>query len=257
MKSPESNIEWKKWGDTDPLWGVATWEGKDKAGKDPWTDEEFYKLGEMDWRDFFAHWQKYGVDDQSCLEIGCGTGRITMQLAKHFKETRAVDVSEGMIAYAQTRIKDPSVKFLVSDGIRLPGEDGSVTAVFSSHVFQHFDSLGYASQNFAEISRVLKPGGSMMIHLPIFQWHPETPRIFIKLIQIRKHIKNSTMWIRRRLIQSGLSKPMMQSLKYPIDYFYKYLPLYGFTNIEISLFSVKSNGGVHPFVFAQKDELIK
>ena len=99
MKSkwvPESNIEWKKWGEKDPLWGAASCPGKERDGTDPWTDEEFYELGEADWQDFIAHWRKYGVDNRSCLEIGCGAGRITLHLAKHFQNTYAVDVSEGM-----------------------------------------------------------------------------------------------------------------------------------------------------------------
>ena len=55
-QTPESNIEWQKWGDVDPLWGVAAWVGRERQGRAPWTDEEFYKLGEMDWQDFFTHW---------------------------------------------------------------------------------------------------------------------------------------------------------------------------------------------------------
>ena len=178
------------------------------------------------------------MENQSCLEIGCGAGRITMQLAKYFQNTCAV-------------------MFLVSDGISLPNEDDSCTAVFSSHVFQHFDTLEHVSQYFAEISRVLKPGGSMMIHLPVFQWHPDTPRIFMKLIQTRKYIANAAMYFRRRLIQHGPAKPMMQNMVYPIKFFYNVLPVYGFMNIEISIFSVKSNGGIHPFVFARKGQLLK
>ncbi len=199
--------------------GVATWVGKDKTGKEPWTDEQFYKLGEMDLEDFLAHWHKYGVDNRSCLEIGCGAGRITKQLAKHFEVTLAVDVSEAMIAYAQNRIQGTTAIFLVSDGVRLPSEDNSVTAVFSSHVFQHFVSLQYAYHHFSEISRILKPGGTMMIHLPIFQWPPEMPRFLVKMIRIRKNIANMAIWFRQKLIERDLAKPMMQSLNLPDRFF--------------------------------------
>jgi SAM-dependent methyltransferase len=249
---PKSNLEWKLWGKRDPLWGVASWAGKDRQGTDPWTDEEFYKLGETDWQDFLSHWRKYGVDNKSCLEIGCGAGRITMHLAENFQATFTVDVSEGMIAYASQRIKNPLVRFFLVDGTKLPKEDNSVTAVFSAHVFQHFDSLSYASKCFAEISRVLKQGGSMMVHLPIYQWHPEMPRIFLTLYKVRKRYEAVNAWVRRRLMQQGLSKPIMRSLSYPIDFLFDTLPEYGFTDIEISIFPVKSNNSIHPFVFARK-----
>ena len=71
-KEPESNIEWKHWGKTDPLFGVAAWPGKGKNDVTPWTNEEFYKLGETDWNIFYALWQSYGLNQESCFEIGCG-----------------------------------------------------------------------------------------------------------------------------------------------------------------------------------------
>ncbi len=82
MHKVSSNIEWRRWGDTDPLWGVAAWSGKEKDSADPWTAAEFFKLGELDWQDFLLHWERYGVEPASCLEIGCGGERITTHLAK-------------------------------------------------------------------------------------------------------------------------------------------------------------------------------
>src|SRR5258708_2555315 len=100
MTELKSNTEWKQWGKDDPLWGVASWDGKQKGGASPWTDEEFYALGESDWQDFLRHWRQYGIDTRSCLEIGCGAGRITRQLAKSFDRVYGVDVSEDMIRRA-------------------------------------------------------------------------------------------------------------------------------------------------------------
>jgi SAM-dependent methyltransferase len=250
--APDSNIEWKKWGVTDPLWGVSTWPGKERGGFDPWTDDEFYQMGKADWNDFLIHWKQYGVDNDSCLEIGCGAGRITMHLASFFQKTFAVDVSEGMLSYAKDHIKNPSVSFILTDGICLPKESDSVSAVFSTHVFQHFDTLSYASEYFSEISRILRPGGTMMIHLPIYLWHPATPKLFITLLQARSHFEFIWVWIKRRLIQRGLSGPITRRLAYPIDYFFSVLPPLGFSNIELSMFSVSRIGGIHPFIFARK-----
>lgn len=70
MKELSSNQEWKKWGEDDPLFAVASWQGKNKEGDAPWTDEEFYNLGMSDWSDFQVRWEKYGVNKESCLEIG-------------------------------------------------------------------------------------------------------------------------------------------------------------------------------------------
>ncbi|RPH60947.1 MAG: class I SAM-dependent methyltransferase [Chloroflexi bacterium] len=252
-RAPESNLEWKKWGEKDPLWGVAAWQGKEKNGASPWTDDEFYRLGEADWQDFFDHWKMYGVDTRSCLEIGCGAGRLTLPNSRTFEQTIAVDVSEGMLDYARQHVASPSVTFQLVDGIQLPCADGSVSAIFSAHVFQHFDTLEYATSYFAEILRALAPGGSMMIHLPICEWPYLTPRLSRRIYDWRIRLEDAKAWVRRRLLERGLSRqPIMRALSYPLQYFYYTLPRLGFEQMEIMIFPVKSNGGYHPFVLARK-----
>jgi SAM-dependent methyltransferase len=126
----KSNAEWELWGKDDPLWGVASWANKQKDGASPWTEAEFYALGESDWMDFQRHWQQYGLETGSCLEIGCGAGRITKQLAMSFDRVYAVDVSEHMIARARKAVDSGNVEFSIIDGLHLPQSDCSVSAIF-------------------------------------------------------------------------------------------------------------------------------
>lgn len=247
-----SNIEWKKWGEKDPLMGVATRYGRDATGSDPWSEEEFYALGQSDWLDFYGKWKHYGVNTESCLEIGCGTGRITRQLALAFREVYAVDVSEDMISYAKKQVPADSVTFLVGDGVTIALPDRSVTAIFSTHVFQHFDSIEHASSYFAEAARVLKPGGSVMIHLPVHHW-PAMPRVFDRLYQARKRLGDVRAWARRRFIRMGLSHHFMRGLSYSEEYLFDFLPSCGLYNVEICVFRTRKENVLHPFVFAQRD----
>lgn len=250
---PGSNIEWQMWGRKDPLFGTVPCAGSEQTGESPWNDKDYYETGESGWRDFQAHWRRYGVDKRSCLEIGCGAGRITMPLAKFFHSTVAVDVSEDMIAYARRHITDPSVAFRVVDGVSLPGDDNSVAAVFSAHVFLHFDSLSHATDYFREISRVLTAGGTMMIQVPIFEWHPSAPRAVKTMVRLKKDIGDMRAWVKRQLITRGLGNPgVMRNLVYPMSYFYDTLPGLGFTDIEISVFVAGNRGTVLAFVFARK-----
>lgn len=254
MRKVSSNIEWRKWGDTDPLWGVASWKGKEKDGADPWTADEFFGLGKLDWQVFFSHWGRYGVDASSCLEIGCGAGRITAHLTKCFRRTYAVDVSEGMLQYAREHIKDSSVSFYCADGANLPIASNAVSAVFSSHVFQHFDDVELASACFAQISRVLVPQGTMMIHLPIYQYPAlgRMTKFFNAALRLRRRVLIGKAQFQRRLLELGLARPFMRMIEYPIDYFYTLLPPYGFADVEIAVFAMTSNGAPHPVVFARK-----
>ena len=158
----------EKWGKTDPLWGVALWPGKSKSGANPWSEAEFYSLGASDWKDFHIRWERYGLDHKSCVEIGCGAGRITAHLRESFERVFALDVSPGMIDYAATRIAD--AKFFSTNGVDIPLDDSSVTAAFSTHVLQHLDAPENALPIFGEVHRVLKKDGTMMIHLPIYEW---------------------------------------------------------------------------------------
>lgn len=247
----DSNIEWEQWGQIDPLYSVASWTGKNKDGKEPWTEEEFYRLGESDCADFLAHWKKYGVNTTSCLEIGCGAGRLTMYLPKYFKAVHAIDVSGGMIDYARKRVTDPCVRFYLTNGLDIPLPDNSVSAVFSTHVFQHFDSLSHATFYFREICRVLIPGGTSMIHLPVYNW-PAMPGVFDTLYGLRKHIGDIRAYVWRRLSKLGILPPTMRGLKYPISYIYNTLPKQGFRDIVVSFFVIRSNNSVHPCVFSRK-----
>ncbi len=250
----KTNIEWKKWGEIDPLFGVASWKGKGKDGSTPWRDDEFYALGKSDWANFKKHWDQYGCKSGFCLEIGCGAGRITKALAVDFDIVKAVDVSEAMINYAKGHIPGSNVEFFLSDGIKLPTHDDSVDAVFSTHVFQHFDSLQDAFKYFNEIFRVLKLNGTFMIHLPIYRW-PGQKRIYQTLNNLMKTIGNvRARWL-RYLIKRGSWHPLMRGLPYELDWLYHTLDRIGFTDVEFRIIRPSSNNDPHPFVLARKVNL--
>ena len=253
MRELASNREWKKWGETDPLYGVATYKNKNKEGTNPWTNEDFYKFGESAWIDFKRHWEMYGVNNESCLEIGCGAGRITIHLASYFKKVHALDISDKMVEYAKKHITSPSIVFHMSKGIDIPLDDQSVCSVFSSHVFQHLDSLSVAKDYFVEIARVLKPNGTLMLHLPIYKW-PLMARGFRPLYAIRKRLEDMNAHLKRVLMDIGMAKPFMRVLSYPIEFFFEELPKFGFDNIEISIFVTDNDP--HPFIFAKKHNMV-
>jgi len=250
----KSNIEWKMWGRTDPLWGVATWKGKNKGGPSPWTDTEFYELGRKDWADFILHWEKYGIDNKVGLEIGCGAGRLTGPMGGYFHQVHALDVSEEMIDYARKHVGKENVSFHVVDGNNIPLPDASVTAVFSTHVFQHLDSMNDATSYFQEIVRVLGSGGSMMIHLPVVAWPADAPRWVRLPYQVRSSVANIRRALKRRAIARGRFTPLMVMRSYPMDFLYSTLRECGFRDIEISVFVTQSNEALHPFVMARKSE---
>lgn len=92
----------------------------------------------------------------SLLDLGCGTGTLTAELAKRYRRVVGVDSSADMIAKA--RANYPNLELSVCDALELPYES-EFDAVFSNAVFHwindHRRLLG-------SIRRALKPGGMLV-----------------------------------------------------------------------------------------------
>jgi len=249
----KSNQEWKGWGKVDPLFAVASWKDREKSGNNPWTDDEFYALGRSDWEDFFAQWQQYGCDARHCIEIGCGAGRLTRCIAGTFDQVTALDVSEDQINYARSRIDHPNVAFRVTNGVDFPSNSESVTALFSAHVFQHFDALSDVERVFREAHRALSPSGTIMVHLPIYSL-PQSPLqpALRSMIAASKQMGNLKAVVNRKL-----GKLIMRGLACERPWLARCLAEMGFRNIEFRTFQVRSNQSWHDFVFAKKFSCIE
>jgi len=97
----------------------------------------------------------------SVLDLGCGTGRHTAWLAEAGASVTAVDFSEGMLAEARRKPGMQSVRFIVHDLHRpLPISNDSFDLVVSGLVLEHLRDVG---SFFAEVARVLKPGGRAVV----------------------------------------------------------------------------------------------
>lgn len=247
-----SNLEWKLWGRRDPLWAVAAWADRDRDGSTPWNDEEFYALGASDWEDFRRHWERYGLDRTAVVEIGCGAGRITRQLAKDFSSVLAIDVSDAMIEYARARVDGPHVRYELVDAVQIPASDESLTAAFSTHVFQHLESRSDAEAYFREIARVLAPGGTAMIHLPIFVWPWGAGEWVRRVFAWTKRLENWRARRERRGLEAGETVRLMRMHSFEMSFLYAYLPTLGLEEIEVQVFVTHSNNDPHPFVLFRK-----
>lgn len=91
------------------------------------------------------------------LDLGCGTGYFYPALRHRFPEAEylGLDLAAGMVEFARQRFPQAD-RWLVGDAEALPLAAGSVDLVFSSLAVQwcHRPEL-----LFAELSRVLRPGG--------------------------------------------------------------------------------------------------
>jgi trans-aconitate 2-methyltransferase len=97
--------------------------------------------------------------DEVAVDAGCGSGRVTAELAKRLPQGRmiAVDGSEAMVEKAKERLGDHA-DYLVSDLVELE-LDEPVDLVFSTATF-HW--IGDHDRLFRHLRAVLKPGGRLV-----------------------------------------------------------------------------------------------
>lgn len=101
------------------------------------------------------------IDFDSCLELGCGTGKNSAWLAARTSDLLSVDLSGEMLARAREKVKDPHVQFKQVDllGEWSFAEKGYDLAVFSL-VLEHIEDL---TEVFRKLAKAVKPGGYVYI----------------------------------------------------------------------------------------------
>jgi ubiquinone/menaquinone biosynthesis C-methylase UbiE len=106
---------------------------------------------------------------ETILEIGFGTGRAFLALAKATGETGKVygiDLSDGMVALAQKRVSDAGLEARVDlrqgDASQLPFPKESFDAIFMSFTLELFDTPEIPLV-LGQCRKVLRPGGRMAL----------------------------------------------------------------------------------------------
>jgi SAM-dependent methyltransferase len=112
------------------------------------------------------------------LDVGCGPGTLTVDLARRVAPGRVVglDVSEAPLAEARAlaRREHVEVAFEVGNAYRLPAADASYDVVHAHQVLQHLTDPVAALR---EMARVCRPGGLVAVrdvdYAATTWWPPE------------------------------------------------------------------------------------
>ncbi len=105
-------------------------------------------------------------DQLHCLDLACGTGDLTITLAKakNVKKVTGMDLSKGMISFGLKKLENKNLSHLatmeVGDGVSIPKEDNSFDVTTVSFGIRNFPDPQLSLIN---MNRVLKEGGRSMV----------------------------------------------------------------------------------------------
>ncbi len=103
-------------------------------------------------------------DGGTVLDIGCGTGTLTIWLRQAYPASRVLglDADAEILSLARDKAakSGSDVRFVEANATQLPFDDESVDRVVSSLFFHHLKP-SYKQRTLAEIRRVLKNGGEL------------------------------------------------------------------------------------------------
>lgn len=95
---------------------------------------------------------------KTMLDVGCGEGRFCRMMGAHGVAVTGIDPTRALLAQAKAR--DPAGTYIEAGAAKLPLDDGAFDLVVS---YLSLIDIPDASAAIAEMARVLKPGGHLLI----------------------------------------------------------------------------------------------
>jgi len=132
----------------------------------------------------------------SVLELGCGAGYFTRELARSGADIVAVDVSPELLEMARADCSAKNVRYEIQNACALSYPDAAFDSVVGSSVLHHLE----IKEAVREIHRVLKPRGTIYF---------TEPNMLNPQIAIQKNVP----WVKRKL---GDSPDETAFLRWPL-----------------------------------------
>ena len=162
-----SKKHWDDLAKLDPCWAILSDSGK-KFGK--WDLDEFFRSGEEEVLRLIESAGQLGYQDarEVALDFGCGIGRLSRALSKHFDRVCGVDISEEMIRKARELNQDrANCKFVLNTSDQLGQfSDDHFDLIYTNIVLQHVPTKRAILRYVAEFVRILKPKGLLVMQIP-------------------------------------------------------------------------------------------
>lgn len=141
------------------VWGGNFWYWETPAGK-------------LRWERRVAMLASHVAPHMQVLEVGCGGGNLTQELAQTNANITAIDISSDLLEYACKKVGNANVIFKVENAYALNFPADTFHTVVGSSILHHLD----VERALAEFFRVLKPGGTIYFTEP----NMLNPQVFLE-----------------------------------------------------------------------------
>lgn len=144
------------------------------------------------------------------LDLGCGQGWYVQRMREIGFDVTGIDTSAGQVALAAQHLGDPSL-VSVGSALEIPLAASSIDFVYTINVLHHLPSVEAQRLAFAEILRVLRPGGLLFLHEinttnPLFRFY--MGYVFPSLNCIDEGIER---WLLPRALASYTAAPVVEA----------------------------------------------
>ncbi|MGA2015755.1 MAG: class I SAM-dependent methyltransferase [Opitutaceae bacterium] len=189
MKLWQLRRHWDALAEADPYYAVLTESAKQG---NRWAADEFFMTGVADVDSDMARVRALepGLPLRHALDFGCGAGRLTQGLARHFARVTGADISGRMVDLAREHSRDARVGFVHNPRPDLRVfPDGTFDLVYSRITLQHV-APRYTRRYLREFARVLAPGGVILAQVPATVPAGDPPE------RLRLSLWPPTVWMR-------------------------------------------------------------
>jgi SAM-dependent methyltransferase len=164
---------WESLGETEPHWSVLSAD-QFRSSRIEATRSEFYNSGSGNVETLFRTLLRNGIDTSSlrtCLEYGCGLGRITYWLAQRFDKVIGYDISRTHLQLAQKYLSEQGILNVSLHPVNSPQDIENfprVDVAYSVIVLQH-NPPPIIHRTIQALIKALNPGGVAFFQVPTYR----------------------------------------------------------------------------------------
>lgn len=161
--------QWTALGESEPYWSVLSSDRyrMERIGE---NESDFFASGADSDRiiDVFCQRTSVAPPRGTCLELGCGVGRVTPFLARRFDRVVGVDISDGNLKVAETHLRKAqvhNVSLVLLQDLKQLQQTEEIDFFYSILVLQHNPPPVIAKMLQIALHK-LRPGGSFLFQVP-------------------------------------------------------------------------------------------